>query len=196
MNTSPLRGEVDLEGKRLSALLFPIDTSRIRGLRLSRALIVALLIFFGSLPVWFLLTASPRSDAFAFVARTIWIVGVLFFAAILVLLVVSWRKAMLIALVPEGIYSEDASGKTLVPWDTITATGDYVFAGCRYLGIRTSAHPRKGARWTRFIRPMNRKLAGWHLTYPLFVMRGAVEFERLVQLCVADPAERSRLAAM
>src|SRR5256885_1408500 len=187
MRTSPLRGEVDLGGRRLPALLFPVDTSGIRGVRLSRALAMAVLIFFGSLFVWFLLTASPRSDAFAFVARTIWIVGALFFAAILVFLILSWRKAILIALVPEGIYSVDATGTTLVPWDTITATGDYVFAGCRYLGIRTSVHPRKGARWTRFIGPMNRKLAGWHLTYPLFVMRGAVEFERLVQLCVADP---------
>ncbi len=84
----------------------------------------------------------------------------------------------------------------LVPWDTITATGEYRFAGCRYLGVRTSGHPRVGARWTRVFRPMNRKVAGWDLTYALFVMRGAAEFERLVQLCLADPAERSRIAGM
>jgi hypothetical protein len=39
-------------------------------------------------------------------------------------------------------------------------------------------------------------LSGWDFSYPLLVIRGGGEFERVVQPRVADPAERSRIAAM
>jgi len=34
-------------------------------------------------------------------------------------------------------------------------------------------------------------LTGWDFSYPLLVIRGGGEFERLVQLGVADPTARS-----
>jgi len=33
-------------------------------------------------------------------------------------------------------------------------------------------------------------LTGWDFSYPLVVIRGSAEFERLVHSCLADPAER------
>ena len=42
-------------------------------------------------------------------------------------------------------------------------------------------------------RPFNRRLAGWDFVYPLSAARGGTAFQRIVERCVADPQERSRI---
>ena len=77
--------------------------------------------------------------------------------------------------------------------ETITRTGVHKLAGVDSLGLCTNATPRHGPFWIGANRPLQRRLTGWEFSYPLPVIRGAGEFQRVVQLCVADPTVRSTI---
>jgi hypothetical protein len=186
------RGDIEIEGVRHPGLIFPVSTEGVPGARLGQVVTSVVLVALGLLSIFFLVTAGPRSDAVAIIGRVIWILGAVFFFGLLVVLWITWRTPNWTAIVGEGIYSKSALGQVLVPWATITATGEHPFGGIRYLGVRTSS-PARLSRLARLFRPMNRKMGGWDYSYALSLMKDADEFERVVERCVHEPAERSRI---
>jgi len=188
----PERGEVEIEGVRHPGLIFRVSTEGVPGARLGQIVASAVLLLLGLVSVIFLLTAGPRTDVVALIGRVVWILGSVFFFGLFVVLLVSWRTSTSVALVADGIYSKTALGQMLIPWPTIIATGERTFGGVRYFGVRTSSPPRL-SRVARLLRPMNRKVGGWDYSYPLSMMNAPDEFERVVERCLRDPSERSRI---
>jgi hypothetical protein len=186
------RGEVEVEGSRYPGMIFPISTAGVPGARLGQVVTSAVLVALGLLSIFFLVTTGSRSDAVAVIGRVIWILGAVFFFGLLVVLWISWLTPASVAILQEGIYSKDLSARMLIRWETITATGERTYGGVRYLGVRTSSPPRS-SRLARMFRPMNRKFGGWDYSYALSLMKDSEEFKRLVERCVQDPAERSRV---
>ena len=94
-----------------------------------------------------------------------------------------------------AIYRGDAnfnpSQATFV--ETITKAGMHKLGGIVSFGLCTSTMPRHAPFWMRANRPLQRRLSGWDFSYPLMVIRGGAEFERVVQLCVGDPLERAKV---
>jgi hypothetical protein len=184
------RGEVEIEGVRHPGLIFRISTEGVPGARLGQIVTSVVLLVLGLVSIIFLVTAGPRTDVVAMVGRVVWILGAVFFFGLLVVLVISWRTSTSVALVADGIYSKTALGQMLIPWATITATGERTFGGVRYFGVRTSSPPRL-SRVARLFRPLNRKVGGWDYSYPLSLMNDADEFKRVIERCLQDPSERS-----
>ena len=111
-----------------------------------------------------------------------------------VLMVLAWSGPFFIALHEEGIESRTGSTGSFVPWDSVTATGPYSFAGCDYVGVRTSRPAETPPGWLRAFRMVNRGAAGWHHTYPIFAMPGGRALADYVERCVKDPSARANVA--
>jgi len=193
MNTPPERGTVEIDGLPRPALIFPLTLDGIRRKRLSQAIWLVPLLAFAVIYVVLLFRIGTRNDATGNILR-IFVVGMEgLFIAIAVWLIRNWRKPGFVALLREGVYSRTGIGPVFVPWETITKAGVHKLAGVLSLGLCTNATPRHGPFWLGANRPLQRRLSGWDFSYPLPVIRGGMEFERVVQLCVADPTARSRI---
>jgi hypothetical protein len=186
------RSEIEIDGIGGPGLIFRMSTEGVPGARLGQVVTSVVLAALGVASIFFLVTAGPRTDTVAVVARVVWVLGAAFFFGLLATLWVSWRSSTWVALLAGGIYAKAAMGQMLVTWETITATGEHTFAGVRYLGVRTNS-PARLSRFARVFRPMNRKVGGWDYSYALSLMKGADEFVRTVSRCVKDPAERSKI---
>jgi len=196
MNTAPERGAVEIDGVARPALIFPLTLEGIRRKRLSQAIWFVPLLAFIVIYAVLLIRIGTRTDTTSHILRVFVIAMEGLFIAIAVWLIRSWRKPGFVALLREGVYSRSGIGPVLVPWETITKAGVHKLAGVLSLGLLTNTTPRHGPFWLRANRPIQRRLTGWDFSYPLVVIRGAAEFERLVRSCVADPAERSRISAV
>jgi hypothetical protein len=115
------------------------------------------------------------------------------FVGLAIWLIRGWRQPGHVALLREGIYSRSALGWLLVPWETISNTGTHKFGGLESLGVRTKVPPRIGSRLIKVTRRLNRTFTGWDFAYPLLVISGGADFRRIVERCVADPAERTKV---
>lgn len=169
MSVRQYRGAVTLAGGRRPALIFPVTVIRDRRSLLTQ---IALAVLFLALAAWtfgFLLSTTSRSDTFAAVARPIMLGGGVFFLILFVLQLVGMRRPGTVAI------------------------RDHTFAGCLYLGVRTNAPALTTPRWLRMFRPMNRRIAGWDLTFAVFAMADPSEFKRIVSGCVDGPSTRMAL---
>jgi len=196
MNTPPEHGTVQIDGVPRPALIFPLTLDGMRRKRLGQAIWLVPLLAFSLVYLVLLIRIGTRTDVIGHILRIFVLAMEGVFIAFAVWLIRRWRKPGIVALLREGVYSRTGIGPVLVPWETITKTGVHKLAGVASLGLNTNATPRHGPWWLGVNRPLQRRLTGWEFSYPLVVIRGAAEFERAVQLCVADPAERSRIAAM
>ena len=193
MNTPPEQGSVEIDGVPRPALIFPMTLDGLRGKRLGQAIWFVPLIAFAVIYVVLLIRIGTRTDATSQILRVFVIAMEVLFIAIAVWLVRNWRKPGFVALLREGVYSRTGIGPVLVPWETITKAGMHKLAGVSSLGLCTNTTPRHAPFWMRANRPLQRRLSGWDFSYPLLVIRGGLEFERRVQLCVADPTARSTI---
>ena len=196
MNTPPENGTVQIDGVPRPALIFPLTLDGLRRKRLSQAIWFVPLLAFAVIYVVLLIRIGTRTDATSNILRIFVLAMEGLFIAIGVWLVLTWRKPGFVALLREGVYSRSGIGPVLVPWETITKAGMHKLAGVPSLGLCTNATPRHAPFWMRANRPLQRRLSGWDFSYPLVVIRGSAEFERLVHSCVANPAERSRIAGV
>ena len=196
MNTPPEHGTVQIDGVPRPALIFPLTLDGLRRKNLGLAIWFVHLIAFAVIYLILLIRIGTYTDATSNVLRIFVLAMEGVFIAIGVWLIRTWRKPGFVALLREGVYSRSGIGPVLVPWESITKAGMHKLAGVPSLGLRTNTTPRHAPFWMRANRPLQRRLSGWDFSYPLLVIRGAAEFERVVQLCVADPAERSRIAGM
>ena len=196
MNTPPEHGTVQIDGVPRPALIFPLTLDGLRRKNLGLAIWFVPLIAFAVIYLILLIRIGTYTDATSNVLRIFVLAMEGVFIAIGVWLIRTWRKPGFVALLREGVYSRSGIGPVLVPWESITKAGMHKLAGVPSLGLRTNTTPRHAPFWMRANRPLQRRLSGWDFSYPLLVIRGAAEFERVVQLCVADPAERSRIAGM
>ena len=196
MNTPPEHGTVQIDGVPRPALIFPLTLDGLRRKRLGQAIWFVPLIAFAVIYVILLIRIGTRTDATSNVLRIFVLAMEGLFIAIAVWLIRGWRKPGFVALLREGVYSRSGIGPVLVPWETITKAGMHRFAGVVSLALRTNTTPRHAPFWMRANRPLQRRLTGWDFSYPLVVIRGSAEFERLVHSCLVDPAERSRIAAV
>jgi hypothetical protein len=193
MNTPPEHGTVQIDGVPRPALIFPLTLDGIRRKNLGLAIWFVPLIAFAVIYVVLLIRIGTYTDATSNVLRIFVLAMEGLFIAIGVWLIRTWRKPGFVALLREGVYSRSGIGPVLVPWESITKAGMHKLAGVPSLGLCTNATPRHAPFWMRANRPLQRRLSGWDFSYPLLVIRGAAEFERVVQLCVADPTARSGL---
>jgi len=196
VNTPPEHGTVQIDGVPRPALIFPLTLDGLRRKNLGLAIWFVPLIAFAVIYLILLIRIGTYTDATSNVLRIFVLAMEGVFIAIGVWLIRTWRKPGFVALLREGVYSRSGIGPVLVPWESITKAGMHKLAGVPSLGLRTNTTPRHAPFWMRANRPLQRRLSGWDFSYPLLVIRGAAEFERVVQLCVADPAERSRIAGM
>jgi len=196
VNTPPEHGTVQIDGVPRPALIFPLTLDGLRRKNLGLAIWFVHLIAFAVIYLILLIRIGTYTDATSNVLRIFVLAMEGVFIAIGVWLIRTWRKPGFVALLREGVYSRSGIGPVLVPWESITKAGMHKLAGVPSLGLRTNTTPRHAPFWMRANRPLQRRLSGWDFSYPLLVIRGAAEFERVVQLCVADPAERSRIAGM
>jgi hypothetical protein len=196
MNTPPERGTVKIDGEPRPALIFPLTLDGIRRKRLSQAIWLVPLLAFSLIYVFLLIRIGTRTDATSHILRIFVMAMEGVFIAIAVWMIRAWRKPGFVALLREGVYSRSGIGPVLVPWETITKAGMHKLAGVLSLGLCTNATPRHGPFWMGANRPLQRRLTGWDFSYPLAVIRGSAEFERIVHSCLADPAQRSRIAGM
>ena len=182
---------VDVDGRRLPALIFPVTYTR--AFRMSQA--IWTVVFFGvaAAVVAFLFVTRERADAVALVLRVLLVTCCAWFVQMAIWQVVALTSKAIVAVTTEGIYSRGSGIETFVPWAIITAAGPHTFAGCRYFGLRTSRPPESSQSWLRMFRPLNRRAAGWDLTYPVFLLARSSEFEQLVQQCAADPTRAGQL---
>jgi hypothetical protein len=193
VNTPPERGSVEIDGVPRPALIFPLTLDGLRGRRLGQAIWFVPLIAFIVIYLFLLIRIGTRTDTTSHILRIFVLAMEGLFIGIAVWLVRNWRKPGFVALLREGVYSRTGIGPVLVPWETITKTGVHKLAGIVSLGLCTNATPRHAPFWMGANRPLQRRLSGWDFSYPLPVIRGAGEFERAVQLCVADPTARSTI---
>ena len=191
MNTPPEQGAVEIDGARHPALIFPLTLDGLRRKRLSQAVWFVPLVVFAVIYLILLIRIGTYTDATSNILRIFVLAMEGLFIAIGVWLVRAWRKPGFVALLRVGVYSRSAIGPVLVPWETITKAGIHKLAGVLSLGLCTNTTPRHAPFWMRANRPLQRRFTGWDFSYPLPVIRGGGEFERVVQLCVADPAARS-----
>jgi hypothetical protein len=191
MNTPPEHGTVQIDGVTRPALIFPLTLDGVRRKRLGLAIWFVPLIAFAVIYLFLLIRIGTYTDATSNILRIFVLAMEGVFIAIAVWLIRTYRKPGFVALLREGVYSRTGIGPVLVPWQTITKAGLHKLAGVPSLGLRTSATPRHGPFWLGANRPLQRRLTGWDFSYPLLVIRGGGEFERLVQLGVADPTARS-----
>ncbi len=196
MSAPPEHGKIEIEGVDRPALIFRVTLDGIRAKRLGQAVWLVPLLAFSLLYVFLLVRIGTRTDLVAQILRIFVLAMQVVFVGGAVWLVRSWRNPGVVALLREGIYSRSGLGPLLVPWETIGKVGMHKSLGVASPAIRTNAGPRHGTFLLKASRPLNRLLTGWDFTYPLVVIRGSAEFERLVHSCLADPAERSRIAAM
>ena len=182
-----------IDGVERPALIFPLTLEGVRRRRLGQAFWLVPLIAFALIYVFLLFRIGTRTDTTSNVLRIFVLAMEGLFIAIAVWLVRSWRKPGFVALLREGVYSRTGIGPVFVPWETITKAGIHKLAGVQSLGLCTNRSPRHAPFWMKANLPLQRKLTGWDLSYPLVVIRGGVSFERAVQLCVADPAARSTI---
>lgn len=196
MSTPPEHGTVQIDGVPRPALIFPLTLDGMRRKRLGQAIWLVPILAFSIIYLVLLIRIGTRTDATGHILR-IFVLGMQgVFIALAVWLIRTWRRPGFVALLREGVYSRSGIGAVLVPWETITKAGVHKLAGVVSLGLCTNATPRHGPFWMGANRPLQRRLTGWEFSYPLVVIRGSAEFERLVHSCLADPAERSRIAAM
>lgn len=193
MNTPPDRGTVKIDGVSRPALIFPLALEGIRRKRLGQAFWLVPLLVFSVIYVVLLIRIGTRTDPTSNILRIFVLAMEGVFIAIAVWLIRSWRKPGFVALLREGVYSRTGIGPVFVPWETITKAGVHKLAGVLSLGLCTSTTPRHAPFWMKANLPLQRKLTGWDLSYPLVVIRGAGDFERSVQLCIADPSARSTI---
>jgi len=191
MNTPPEHGTVQIDGVPRPALIFPLTLDGLRRKNLGLAIWFVPLIAFAVIYLILLIRIGTYTDATSNVLRIFVLAMEGVFIAIAVWLIRTYRKPGFVALLREGVYSRTGIGPVLVPWQTITKAGTHKLAGVPSLGLCTSATPRHGPFWLGANRPIQRRLTGWDFSYPLLVIRGGREFERLVQLGIADPTARS-----
>ncbi len=191
MNTPPEHGAVEIDGARHAALIFPLTLDGLRRKRLSQAVWFVPLVVFAVIYLILLIRIGTYTDATSNILRIFVLAMEGLFISIGVWLVRAWRKPGFVALLRVGVYSRSAIGPVLVPWETITKTGMHKLAGVPSLGLCTNTTPRHAPFWMSLNRPLQRRLSGWDFSYPLPVIRGAAEFERVVTLCVADPTART-----
>src|SRR5437867_1667508 len=196
MNTPPHYGTVQIDGVPRPALIFPLTLDGIRRKNLGLAIWFVPLVAFAVIYLILLIRIGTYTDATSNILRIFVLAMEGLFIAIGVWLIRTFRKPGFVALLREGVYSRSGIGPMLVPWETITKAGMHKLAGVASLGLCTNTTPRLAPFWMRANRPLQRRLSGWDFSYPLVVIRGSAEFERLVHSCLADPAERSRIAAM
>jgi hypothetical protein len=193
VNTPPEHGTVEIDGLPRPALIFPLTLDGMRRKRLGQAFWLVPLLAFMLIYVVLLIRIGTYTDATSNLLRIFVLAMEGLFIAIAVWLIRSWRKPGFVALLREGLYSRSGIGPVLIPWETISEAGVHKLAGVLSLGLRTNATPRHAPFWMGANRPLQRRLTGWDFSYPLVVIRGAGEFERAVQLCVADPTARSTI---
>ena len=191
MNTPPEHGTVEIDGAPRPALIFRLTLDGLRRKRLGLAIWFVPLIAFGLIYAFLLIRIGTYTDLTSQILRIFVLAMEGLFIAIGVWLVRAWRRPGFVALLREGVYSRSGIGPVLVPWETITKAGTHKLAGVLSLGLCTNTTPRHAPFWMRANRPLQRRLSGWDFSYPLVVIRGAAEFERVVHLCVADPTARS-----
>jgi len=191
MNTPPEHGAVEIDGARHAALIFPLTLDGLRRKRLSQAVWFVPLMVFALIYLLLLIRIGTYTDTTSNILRIFVLAMEGLFISIGVWLVRAWRKPGFVALLRAGVYSRSAIGPVLVPWETITKAGTHKLAGVLSLGLCTNTTPRHAPFWMRANRPFQRRFTGWDFTYPLPVIRGGGEFERVVQLCVADPTART-----
>ena len=177
---------------RRPALLFPLTLDGMRRKRLGQAIWLAPLVIFAVIYVILLVRIGTRTDLIGNILRIFVLAGEALFIGLAVWLVRGWRKPGHIALLHEGIYSRSSLGWLLVPWETIDRSATRSIGGLESVGIRTTVSPR-GSRLIKVTRPLNRLLTGWDFTYPLVVISGGSDFRRIVERCIADPLERTRV---
>ena len=193
MNAPPERGTVEIEGVARPALIFPLTLDGMKRKRLGQAIWLIPLIAFIVIYVVLLIRIGTRTDTTSQILR-IFVLGMEgLFIAIAVWLIRTWRRPGFVALLREGVYSRTGIGPVLVPWETITKAGVHKLAGVASLGLCTNATPPHAPFWMGVNRSLQRRISGWDFSYPLPVIRAAAEFERVVQLCVADPTARSSI---
>jgi len=193
MNTPPEHGTVQIDGVPRSALIFPLTLDGLRRKRLGLAIWFVPLIAFGLIYAFLLLRIGTYPDTTSQILRIFVLAMEGLFIAIAVWLIRTYRKPGFVALLREGVYSRTGIGPVFVPWDTITKAGIHKYAGVVSLALRTNTTPRHAPFWMAANRPLQRRLTGWDFSYPLMVIRGGAEFERVVQLCVGDPLERAKV---
>jgi hypothetical protein len=191
MKTPPEHGTVQIDGIPRPALIFPLTLDGLQRKNLGLAIWFVPLIAFGVIYLILLIRLGTYTDATSNVLRIFVLAMEGLFIAIGVWLIRTYRKPGFVALLREGVYSRTGIGPVFVPWETITKTGVHKLAGVPSLGLCTNTTPRHAPFWMRANRPLQRRLSGWDFSYPLLVIRGGGEFERLVQLGVADPTVRS-----
>ena len=191
MNTPPERGAVEIDGARHAALIFPLTLDGLRRKRLSQAVWFVPLVVFAVIYLVLLVRIGTYTDATSNILRIFVLAMEGVFIAIGVWLIRTYRKPGFVALLREGVYSRTGIGPVFVPWETITKAGMHKLGGIVSFGLCTSTMPRHAPFWMRANRPLQRRLSGWDFSYPLPVIRGAAEFERVVTLCVADPTART-----
>lgn len=193
MSARPDRGAVEIDRVTRPALIFPLTLEGLRRKRLGQAIWLVPLVAFSVIYVILLIRIGTRTDATSNILRIFVLAMEGVFIAIGVWVIRTWRAPGFVALLREGVYSRSGIGPVLVPWETITKVAVHKLAGVVSLGLCTNTTPRHGPFWLGANRPLQRRLTGWEFSYPLAVIRGGAEFERVVQLCVADPTARSRI---
>src|SRR2546428_4499114 len=194
MNTPPELGTVQIDGVPRAALIFTLTLDGLRRKRLGLAIWFVPLLAFALIYAFLLLRIGTYTDTTSQILRIFVLAMEGLFIAIAVWLIRTYRKPGFVALLREGVYSRSGIGPVLVPWETITKAGMHKLAGVPSLGLCTNTTPPHAPFWMRANRPLQRRLSGWDFSYPLVVIRGGGEFERVVQLCVADPTARSGIA--
>ena len=193
MSDSLERGEIEIEGVRRSALIFRLTLDGMRAKRLGQAIWLVPLLVFAVVYVILLIRIGTRTDVVGHILRIFVLSMEVVFIGVAIWLVRGWRKPGYVALLREGIYSRSSLGWLLVPWETISNTGTHKFGGLESLGVRTRVPPRIGSRLVKVTRRLNRGFTGWDFAYPLLVISGGADFRRIVESCVADPAERTKV---
>ena len=185
---------MEIEGVPQAALIFPMTLKGLRRTRLGQAVWLVALLVLAVVYVILLIRIGTRTDTVAQILRVFGLSMEVGFVGLAVWLIRSWQRPDFVALLREGIYSRSGLGPLLVPWAAIASVGLRSYGGRVVgLGIRVRGRLRLGPPLITFWRPFNRRLAGWDFIYPLTVMRSSAEFQRIVERCMADPAERSRI---
>ena len=190
---TPGRTAIEYRKRQFPALLFPLVYPK--GTRLVRMLFagfLALVVIGAAVTLW--VSFSRVESPLLVAARVAMILVIVLLVTYLVFHLRSSGGQTFVALATDGMYTFSGGSRVFGAWDTITATGPYDFAGCRYLGVRTSRPADTSPEWLRLTWRVNRRTAGWDMTYPLLLMPGGPAFAHLVERCISDPSLRDRIA--
>jgi len=178
-----LNALVEWEGTERPAVVFGVSKPRTT---------ISLLAGVGLIALGFFAIADGRD-------RLIQVVGVFLVALSLISLygaLNGLRGRAYLALITGGILWRTPAGSSFVRWETIETVGHYQVSWQRFLGLKTSVRPRiTGGVMRAFgvIGRLDRRLMGWDVGYPLWLIERSGEFEELVTRCVTQPEARTGL---